>query len=89
MVLLTAPHDIRLPGTCCFYFNPFTALASNISGLNDARTRQQSVYFPVPYAMRFQCYAFLLMPVQNRRQKGLKALDFALFVGHFQVALRQ
>ena len=28
-------------------FNLFTALACKISGLKDARTRQQTVYFPV------------------------------------------
>ena len=33
--------------------NPFTAPACKISGLKDARTRQQTVYFPVLYHIYF------------------------------------
>ena len=50
--------------------NPFTAPVCKMCRLNDTWACLQSVYFP--------CYAFLHMPVQNRRQKGLRASNFAL-----------
>ena len=34
--------------------------------------------------MPFQCYAFLHMPVWSRRQKGLRALNFALLLVVFK-----
>ena len=36
-------------------FNPLTSTACKISGLEDARTHQQTVHFPVPCYMYFQC----------------------------------
>ncbi len=57
-------------------FNPFAALACKISGLKDARTHLQTVYFPFLQPIFFRCYAFwcqsFLMPVRKRRQRGLK-----------------
>ena len=40
-------HKLLCTGEVPHHLNPFTAPACNISGLKDARTRLQTVYFPV------------------------------------------
>ena len=82
-------------------FNPFIAPACEISRLEDARTRLQTVHIFGP--IFFQCYnfrscllltlcalmkilKFRLMPVRKRTQKGLRVSSrLRTFIGRFQV----
>ena len=74
--------------------NPFTAPVSQISGLNGARTRLQTVFFFLFFsrscytstfnAMRFDENPFSCQ-CKNERQKGLKDFKFRTFIGRVQV----
>ena len=44
---VVSSFDRDVPGSRRLTVNPFTAPAGKISGLKGARTRQQTVYFPV------------------------------------------
>ena len=72
-----------------YKINPLTAPACQISGLKDARTRLQTVYFPVLYHIYFQCYAFWGNPFRSlckrKKAKRLKGFKFGTFIGRFQV----
>ena len=63
--------NLQPPGRC---FNPFTAPAYKIFGLKDARTRLQTVYFPVLWYLFFQCYEFwwksFHTPMRKRKQNA-------------------
>ena len=68
--------------------NPITAPACTISGLKEARTRLQRVYFPVLWHL-LQCYVFWwssfhMPPVRNRKQKGLKVSHLVLLLVVFK-----
>ena len=56
---VVSSFDRDVPGSRRLTVNPFTAPAGKISGLKGARTRQQTVYFPVLSLFYFKCYAFL------------------------------
>jgi len=63
--------------------NSFTASASKISGLKAARTRLQTVYFPVLQHVSFNAMRFdenFHMPVRNRRQNILRVSSFAFLL---------
>ena len=86
-----AMSDFELKTIPCHHWiiiNPFTVPACNISGLKDAVTRLQTVYFPVLEHICFHWYAFLWksfhVPLRKRRQKGLKVSDFALLLVVFK-----
>ena len=68
--------------------NPFTAPACKISGLKDAQTCLQTVYFLVLYHIYFQCYAFwwksFQIPVQKRKLKDLRVSKLALLLVVFK-----
>ena len=63
-------------------FNPITVPPCTVSGLKDVRTHLQTVCFLVLWHIYFQCHVFwsnsFHMPVQKRKQKGLRVSDFAL-----------
>ena len=63
-------------------FNPITVPPCTISGLKDVRTHLQTVYFLVLWHIYVQCHVFwsnsFHMPVQKRKEKGLRVSDFAL-----------
>ena len=52
-------------------FNPFTAPARKFSGLKDARTCMQKVYFPIFNAVRFDENPFACQgEKENKKAKG-------------------
>ena len=72
-----------------FMFNPYTAAACKVSGLKDARTRPETVYFSVRYHIYFRCYHFYENPPHMRvrkkkKKRDLKVLNFALLLGVFK-----
>ena len=69
-------------------FNPFTAPVCPISGLKDARTPLQTVYFPVLQHVYFQCCAFwwksFHVPVQKKKAKRVRVSNLVLFLVVFK-----
>ena len=68
--------------------NPFTAPDCTISGLKDAGTRLQTVYFPV--LQHIYCQYYVLMKIfshasAKQKTKRLKGFTFCSFIGRFQV----
>ena len=71
-------------------FNPFAAPAYTISGLKDARTRLQRVYFPVQQRLLSTLCVFVTDYILShastiKKTKGLKGLKFRTIIGPFQV----
>ena len=68
--------------------NPLAAPACKISGLNDARTRLQTVYFPVlQHLFSMQCVLMQILSKVSakRKTKKPKDLKFHTFMGRFQI----
>ena len=62
-------------------FNPFTAPARKFSGLKDARTCMQKVYFPIFNAVRFdENPSHASVKKKTKRPKGF---EFRTFIGRF------
>ena len=75
-----------------FFFlkiNPFTSPACTISGLNNARTRLKTVYFPVLYHLfSVSCILMeILLHASAKKQKTqrLNGFKFRTFMGLFQM----
>ena len=76
----------------CLSLNPFTAPACNISGLKDARTRLQTVNFPVYATSASNAMSFDENRFTSQCEKEdtiLKGLKFRAFIGCSQVTSRQ
>ena len=77
----------------CFFdtwFNPFTAPACKISGLKDARTRLQTVYFgPTTSSFNAMCFeenSFICQCEKKKETETVKGFKFGTFIaGRFQV----
>ena len=71
-----------------WFINPLTAPACKISRPKNARTLQQTVYFPVLQPIYFHCEALwwksFHMPVWKRRQKGLRVSKLVLLLVVFK-----
>ena len=66
-------------------FNPFTAPACKMFGLKTARTRPQTAYISGPMTHLLLMLSVLMKihshaSTQNRKQKGLKVLNYALLL---------
>ena len=62
--------------------SPFTAPACNISGLKDARTRLQTVYFPVLNTSTFNAVRFDENPFKCQYEKENKKAE-GFHISHF------
>ena len=74
---------------CRVLINPFTATTFKISGLKDARTRLQTVYFPVLYRIYFQLRYILMTSLLHasakNKPKRLKGFKFRTFSWSFSL----